>query len=72
MQDLLHAIGFIITFGVFFVGIIIAEAYYWHRKGRTDIYDYRESVSSIITGAMYKISDGILIAVVITDRKSVV
>jgi len=66
MQDLLHAIGFIITFGVFFVGIIIAEAYYWHRKGRTDIYDFKETVASITTGAMYKIADGILIAVVIT------
>lgn len=66
MQDLLHAIGFILTFGVFFVAIIVAEAFYWHRKGRTDIYDYREAISSTITGGMYKICDGILIALVIT------
>ena len=33
MQDLLHAIGFIITFGMVFVGIIILEAWYWHKKG---------------------------------------
>lgn len=66
MQDLLHAIGFIITFGMVFLGIIVAEAFYWHRKGRTDIYDFRETLASITTGAMYKIADGILIAVVIT------
>ncbi|WP_087462768.1 sterol desaturase family protein [Oleiphilus messinensis] len=78
MTDLLHAIGFILTFGMLFVGIIIAEAWYWHKKGNYSaktgktVYDFRETIASISTGAIYKIADGIMIAVVITALYDVV
>lgn len=65
MSDLLHALLFIATFGLFFLGIIALEAWYWHRKGRKDIYTWRETLSSITTGAMYKIADGVAIALFI-------
>lgn len=65
MNDLLHAIGFILTFGMFFLCIIALEAWYLHRQGRTDIYRLDETLASITTGAVYKIVDGIAIALFI-------
>ena len=62
MNDLLHAIGFILTFGMFFLCIIALEAWYLRRKGRHDIYRLDETLASITTGAVYKIVDGIAIA----------
>ena len=66
MEDILHAIGFILSFGILFTFIIVLEAYYWHKKGKTDIYNYRETVTNLVMGAGYKITDGVLIAVVMT------
>jgi sterol desaturase/sphingolipid hydroxylase (fatty acid hydroxylase superfamily) len=65
MSDVLHALGFIITFGIFFVGIIILEAWYWRRKGRPEVYNFKETVANITTGGLYKIFDGIAIALFI-------
>ena len=65
MSDLLHALGFIVTFGVFFVGIIILEAWYWRRKGRPEAYNFKETIANISTGGLYKILDGIAIALFI-------
>lgn len=65
MNDLLHAIGFILTFGIFFLCIIALEAWYLHRQGRKDIYRLDETLASITTGAVYKIVDGIVIALFI-------
>ena len=34
MNDVIHAIFFIFAFGALFVSVIIAEAWYLHRKGK--------------------------------------
>ena len=65
MNDLLHAIGFILTFGMAFLAIIAAEAWYLRRHGRTDIYRLDETLASISTGALYKLVDGAAIALFI-------
>lgn len=65
VEDLLHAIGFIITFGMFFLLIIVFEAWYWHKKGRKNVYDFKETLANMTTGGLYKIIDGIAIALFI-------
>ena len=65
MSDVLHAIGFILTFGVLFMAIIIAEYLYWRKKGNTDIYSLKESAANITTGFVYKMFDGIAVALFI-------
>ncbi len=65
MSDLLHALGFIVIFGVIFMSVIVAEYIYWARKGRHDVYSIKESITNIATGAMYKVFDGIAIALFI-------
>ena len=65
MKDLLHALGFILTFGMVFLSIIALEAWYWHKKGRKNAYDLKETLANITTGGMYKIIDGIAIALFI-------
>ena len=65
MQDLIQAIGFILTFGLFFLSIILLEAWYWHKKGRADAYHLKETLANIATGGAYKIVDGIAIALFI-------
>jgi len=65
MNDVLHALGFIIVFGALFLTIIVLEAWYLHRKGRTDAYCLKETLSNMTTGGLYKVFDGIAIAVFI-------
>ncbi len=65
MTDVIHAMGFIFTFGVLFIGIIILEAWYWQRKGRPEAYNFKETLANISTGGLYKIVDGIAIALFI-------
>lgn len=65
MEDLLRAIAFILTFGLVFLLIIIAEAWYWQLKGRADAYHFKETLTNITTGGLYKIIDGIAIALFI-------
>ena len=64
MQDLLRALMFIVSFGALFLAIIAAEAWYLKRKG-VDSYHLKETLANISTGAMYKIFDGIAIALFI-------
>jgi len=64
MNDLVHALMFIAIFGMIFMTIIVIEAIYLKRKGMKE-YEWRESVSNICTGAMYKIVDGIAVALFI-------
>ena len=65
MEDVMHALGFIVIFGILFVSIIIAEAVYWRKKGRPEAYDLKETIANISTGGMYKIVDGIAVALFI-------
>lgn len=65
VEDLLRALAFIFTFGMVFLTIIMAEAWYWHKKGRSGAYHLKETLANIATGGMYKIIDGIAIALFI-------
>lgn len=64
MQDVLDALMFIVGFGSLFLTIIVAEAIYLKRKG-VDSYHLKETLTNISTGALYKIVDGIAIALFI-------
>lgn len=66
MEDVLRAVGFIVVFGMFFVGLILLEAWYCHRKGLNDTYSFKESLVNMATGASYKVVDGIAITVFVT------
>ncbi len=61
----MHALGFIIMFGSVFILIICAEVIYWRRKGRMDAYNFKETLTNIATGGIYKVFDGIAIALFI-------
>ncbi len=65
MNDVLHALGFIAVFGALFLAIILWEAWYLNRQGRKDAYHLPESLANIATGGMYKVVDGIAIALFI-------
>ena len=64
MSDVIHALLFIIFFGALFLSIIALEAWYLGRK-HVDSYHLKETLSNISTGAMYKIVDGIAVALFI-------
>lgn len=65
MNDILHALLFIGLAGAVFLGVIAAEAYYWHRKGRPEMYSFKETITNLTMGANYKIVDGIAVALFI-------
>lgn len=66
MEDLIRALAFIFGAGVFFVALMMAEAWYMHRKTGSTGYYLRETLANLTTGASYKIVDGIAIALFIT------
>lgn len=66
MEDLLRALLFIFAFGAIFVGCMVIEAIYCTRIGRGNLYDFKETLANLVTGASYKIVDGLAIAFVIT------
>jgi len=66
MNDILHALGFILIAGTFFVGLIILERAYWLRRQRPEAYDLREVLANISTGFMYKMVDGLVVALFVT------
>jgi len=65
LSDVIHALAFIVVFGALFLSIIIAEAFYWRRKGRPDAYNFKETLANITTGGLYKVVDGIAVALFI-------
>lgn len=64
MNDVLHALMFIVIFGIIFLSLIAWEAWYLKRKN-VDSYHWKETLANISTGAMYKIFDGIAVALFI-------
>lgn len=65
MNDVIHAIMFILAFGALFVAVIAAEALYLHHKGLTEVYSFKETLTNLTMGFNYKIVDGIAVAVFI-------
>ena len=66
MEDLLRAMAFIFGAGVIFIGLMLLEAWYLKRKTGKSGYYLRETLTNMVTGASYKVVDGIAIAVFIT------
>lgn len=67
MQDILHALLFVLIAGAAFVALIAVERAYWIRHHRPDAYNIRETLASIATGFLYKMTDGIVVAVFVTQ-----
>lgn len=65
MQDIIHAIGFIMVFGALFAAVIVAEALYCRRRGQQGVYLLPDTLSNMFMGFNYKIVDGIAVALVI-------
>lgn len=65
MSDVIHAIQFILGFGVIFVSIILLEAWYCRRTGQSGVYSLKETLTNLTMGFNYKIVDGIAVAVFI-------
>lgn len=66
MEDVLRATAFIIGFGLVFVALMVIEAIVCVKKGRGDIYDFKETLANLTAGASYKFVDGIMIALLIS------
>ncbi len=65
MNDVQHAVMFIVGFGAVFILVILLEARYWKKQGRADMYSWKETLTNIVMGFNYKIVDGIAVAVFI-------
>lgn len=64
MNDVFHALMFIAIFGTIFLSLIAWEAWYLKSKN-IDSYHWKETLANISTGAMYKIFDGVAVALFI-------
>jgi sterol desaturase/sphingolipid hydroxylase (fatty acid hydroxylase superfamily) len=67
MNDILHALGFVLIAGAAFLGLILIERLYWIRHHRPQAYETREVFANIATGFMYKMFDGVVVAVFVTQ-----
>lgn len=67
MNDILHALAFILIAGSAFLGLIALERLYLRRHGRPDAYDMHETLANIATGFMYKMFDGVVVALFVTQ-----
>jgi len=65
MNDVIHALAFIFSFGALFLSLIALEAWYLKKTGRGGSYTLNETITNISTGAIYKIFDGIAVALFI-------
>lgn len=66
MDDILHALGFVLIAGTAFLAVILMEAAYLRRQGHTNAYKLRESLANISTGFLYKMVDAAVVALFIT------
>jgi len=64
MDDVIHALMFIAIFGSIFLSVIGIEMWVLSRQNRQS-YHWKETLSNMTTGAMYKVVDGIAIALFI-------
>ncbi|NGY03726.1 sterol desaturase family protein [Solimonas terrae] len=62
MEDVLHALSFIAAAGVIFIGVVLAEAWYWRRRGVPEKYALNDTVSNMTMGLSYKLVDGVFVA----------
>jgi hypothetical protein len=65
-SDMIHALWFIVGFGLVFISIILLEAWYWRRRGDTTKYSLIESLSNMTSGLLYKFTDELVIALFAT------
>jgi len=71
MEDLFRSLAFIFAAGVMFIGLMLFEAWYLKRvkngnNSARNAYYLPETFANLVTGASYKIVDGIAIALFIT------
>src|SRR3546814_14649574 len=62
MKDVLHALTFIAAAGAIFIGVVLAEAWYWKRRGTPEKYALHDTVSNMTMGLSYKLVDGVFVA----------
>ncbi|MDO9235443.1 MAG: sterol desaturase family protein [Aquabacterium sp.] len=67
MDDILHALSFVLIAGSVFLVIILAEAAYLRRKQVHNAYDLKESMSNLTMGFVYKMVDGAVVAIFVTQ-----
>lgn len=65
MQDVLHAMAFVLGFGAIFLAVIGLEYVYIRRQGKQGVYHLGETVANLTTGFSYKLVDGIAVALFI-------
>ena len=66
MEDVIRALTFVISAGAIFLAIMAAEAIYSYYKTGRSGYCLKETLANMCTGFLYKLTDGIAIALVIT------
>lgn len=65
MQDVIHAMWFVLGFGGLFLAVMGAEYWYARRRGNVQIYHLHETLANLTTGFSYKLVDGIAVALFI-------
>lgn len=66
MEDIIRAMTFVFTAGLFFLAIMVIEAVYRYRKEGHSGYYLKETLANLVAGFSYKLVDGIAIALFIT------
>lgn len=66
MDDILHALLFVLIAGAAFLSLIAAEWLYLIRHQRPNAYEIRDVLSNMCMGFMYKMLDGAVVALFIT------
>ncbi|MGE5452075.1 MAG: sterol desaturase family protein [Acidobacteriota bacterium] len=66
MDDILHALLFVLIAGAAFLALIAWERAYWIRQQRPSAYEIREVLTNITMGFLYKMVDGAVVAVFVT------
>ncbi|WP_230179652.1 sterol desaturase family protein [Aquabacterium sp. CECT 9606] len=66
MTDFLHALYFILIAGSVFIGLVLLERRHLVHQQKPDAYNTQETLANFSTGVLYKVTDGVFIALVVT------
>ncbi|CAH0350316.1 hypothetical protein AQB9606_01518 [Aquabacterium sp. CECT 9606] len=66
VTDFLHALYFILIAGSVFIGLVLLERRHLVHQQKPDAYNTQETLANFSTGVLYKVTDGVFIALVVT------
>ena len=65
MNEVIRALLFLAGAGAFFISLMVLENWVAKRRGQTDLYRMKETITNLSLGVSYKVVDGVAIALFI-------